>query len=652
LNVTDAESLTAQGPTASSNTRRGALLWLALVAGVGLFLISSWSQPLQYNLIDQQAYFVDPEGKLSFEQAQNQPYTLYPGNLTQGHSPQATWLRLRINPALAPKATRTEASAEGEPIVLRIRPPYLDSIELFDPLEPLKTPRITGERHPWLESEFKSLNHGFILPLGEQPRDVWLRIKTTSTILIGVDALPLSLMNVQEQLRNYFNSLDLVFLFFLLLWGVVLYWMQPDRVVVGYLAVQLILLFYAAFYYGVFRIQFANLIPAGLSDDLFTVVVMMTPAAYIFFFRRLFAEYDIKPWLLQWLLPIQFYPVLGIVLLLAGHKGVAAQLAVVLAIIAFTGLFLVAIWLMMRPANRTPSSVTISPRWIAGAYFVFMLAVVVVALPAAGVFQASDISLYRNGFSTLFSSTVLGGMLFVRARRYEARRLQAIVSSDEAAKFERRRREEQNQFFAMLTHEIRTPLTVMSYASKTPMSAQALSQQIDRCIHEIDDIIERCEQVDRLEQGSQAIERHPSSLRDLIETAVYRFQDHQRVELNEFNDMTIDTDRALFNVVVSNLIDNALKYSEKNSPVQMSVRPEAREGRPGVAITVTNRLGPYALPDPRRLYEKYYRSASARANTGSGLGLYLVKAFAEKLGGTIQYSPAPPLVAFEAWIPT
>jgi len=148
----------------------------------------------------------------------------------------------------------------------------------------------------------------------------------------------------------------------------------------------------------------------------------------------LFAEYDIKPWLLQWLLPIQFYPVVGIVLLFTGHKGIAAQIAVVLAIIAFAGLLLVAIWLLVRPTDRTPSTVTISPRWVAGAYLVFMLAVVVVALPAAGIFQASDISLYRNGFSTLFSSTVLGSILFVRARRYEARRLQAIVSSNEAAK--------------------------------------------------------------------------------------------------------------------------------------------------------------------------------------------------------------------------
>ena len=631
-----------------------------MLVSIGLFLISSWSKPLQHNLIDQQAYFVDPKGSFSFEQAQNQPYIPYRGNLTQGYSPDTTWLRLRINPALAPEETRTGASAGAEPIVLRIRPPYLDSIELFDPLEPLdplkatriKAPRITGDRHPWLQGEYKSLNHGFILPLGEQPRDVWLRIKTESTSLIGVDALPLSLMNAQEQLRNYFNSLDLVFLFFLLVWGGVLYWMQPDRVVVGYLAVQLILLVYAAFYYGVFRIQFANLIPAALADDLFALVIMLMLAAYLFFFRRLFAEYDIKPWLLQWLLPIQFYPVVGIVLLFTGHKGIAAQIAVVLAIIAFAGLLLVAIWLLVRPTDRTPSTVTISPRWVAGAYLVFMLAVVVVALPAAGIFQASDISLYRNGFSTLFSSTVLGSILFVRARRYEARRLQAIVSSNEAAKFERRRREEQNQFFTMLTHEIRTPLTVMSYASKTAMSAQALSQQIDRCINEIDAIIERCEQVDRLEQDQQTVERHPSSLRDLIDTAVSRFHDNQRVDLNEFNDITINTDRALFNVVVSNLIDNALKYSEKNSPVKVCVTSETRQGLLGVTIKVSNHLGPYTLPDPSRLYEKYYRSASAHANTGSGLGLYLVKAFAEKLGGTIRYEPAAPLVEFEAWIPT
>ena len=656
LNLTDTESLAesladslpTQGKANSRAKYLGALIWLAIVVTIGLFLMASWSKPLQHNVIDQQAYFVDSGASMSFKQAQAQSYIPYQGNITQGYSSQATWLRLRIDPSLAPEWAR----AQGEPLVLRIRPPYLDSIELFDPLEPLKNSRITGERHPWLESEVKSLNHGFILPLGEQPRDVWLRIETDSTVLIGVDALPLSLMNAQEQLQNYFNSLDLVFLFFLLVLGVVLYWMQPDRVVAGYVAVQLTLLLYAAFYYGVFRIQFASVLPAALANDLFTAVIMLMSTAYIFFFRRLFSEYDVNPWLLRWLLPIQFYPVVGFVLLYAGYKSVAAQTTILLAMIAFIGLLVVAILLLIRPADRTPSTAAISARWIAGAYLVFMLGIVVVVLPATGVFQASDISLYRNGFTTLFSSTLLGSILFVRARRYEARRLQSIVSSVEAAKFERRRREEQNQFFTMLTHEIRTPLTVMSYASKTAMSAQALSEQIDRCINEIDEIIERCEQVDRLEQDSQVIEHHPASLRDLIETAVDRFHEKKRVVLNEFSDMTFETDRALFNVVVSNLIDNALKYSEKHSSVRVNVRPEVREQRPGVAITVTNHLGPYALPDPNRLYDKYYRSTSAHANTGSGLGLYLVKAFTEKLGGTIRYSPAPPLVEFEAWIPT
>ncbi len=63
------------------------------------------------------------------------------------------------------------------------------------------------------------------------------------------------------------------------------------------------------------------------------------------------------------------------------------------------------------------------------------------------------------------------------------------------------------------------------------------------------------------------------------------------------------------------------------------------DGRPGIVVRIENPIGMAGLPDARRVFDKYYRASGAHHLSGSGLGLYIVKALAEKLGGTIHYLP-------------
>ena len=52
-----------------------------------------------------------------------------------------------------------------------------------------------------------------------------------------------------------------------------------------------------------------------------------------------------------------------------------------------------------------------------------------------------------------------------------------------------------------------------------------------------------------------------------------------------------------------------------------------------------------------KLYWKYYRSPRAHGYSGSGLGLYLVRGFTERLGGRIDYTPSADSVRFTLWLP-
>ncbi|MBX9593601.1 MAG: hypothetical protein K2X46_04505, partial [Roseomonas sp.] len=131
------------------------------------------------------AYLEDPAGLLTFEEARRGTYTPYTGVLNRGYSPSAFWLRLTVN---ADEGTGPQTPLGH--LVLRVRPAFLDEAELFDPIEPRAAPRRTGDRHPWNQDEARTVTPGFILPLGAGTRDVWLRMRTTSSAIIDVTALP------------------------------------------------------------------------------------------------------------------------------------------------------------------------------------------------------------------------------------------------------------------------------------------------------------------------------------------------------------------------------------------------------------------------------------------------------------------------------
>jgi two-component system, sensor histidine kinase LadS len=73
--------------------------------------------------------------------------------------------------------------------VLRIQPGYIDEATLYDPLGTETSPPKVGDRQPVPRFGYRSLNHNFVIPMSEAPRTVWLRLQTTGTNLIHVEAL-------------------------------------------------------------------------------------------------------------------------------------------------------------------------------------------------------------------------------------------------------------------------------------------------------------------------------------------------------------------------------------------------------------------------------------------------------------------------------
>jgi signal transduction histidine kinase len=114
---------------------------------------------------------------------------------------------------------------------------------------------------------------------------------------------------------------------------------------------------------------------------------------------------------------------------------------------------------------------------------------------------------------------------------------------------------------------------------------------------------------------------------------------------------SLDTDRQYISIAIANLLDNALKYASKGSIVRIFVRLRVDAQQSGIEIGIENQLGSAGIPAADKVFQKYYRSAGAHAQTGSGLGLYLVHSMSELLGARVRYVPSDNLVRFELWLP-
>ena len=209
----------------------------------------------------------------------------------------------------------------------------------------------------------------------------------------------------------------------------------------------------------------------------------------------------------------------------------------------------------------------------------------------------------------------------------------------------------QNEFLAMLAHELRNPLVPISMSSMLlERSANASPQllnftkvirrQVEHMACLLDDLLDAA----RISSGKITLNLEPLSLAETIdqalETVLPRLGERsQQFEL-DLPDETLGTrgDRVRLTQVFTNLIGNASKYTGDGGRVKLSVR---REGKDIVAVVSDNGTGiaPEVLPHIFDLFTQGPRSL-ARSEGGLGVGLNVVRNLVTMHGGTITADSA------------
>jgi signal transduction histidine kinase len=159
---------------------------------------------------------------------------------------------------------------------------------------------------------------------------------------------------------------------------------------------------------------------------------------------------------------------------------------------------------------------------------------------------------------------------------------------------------------------------------------------------------------DRLSDGKLTIQKQNVDLVELINDLTEESRDDaHRFDLNfSANGHTLSTDYQCLRIVLNNLMGNALRYSDTDQPIQITVETRSNDaGTLGAAITVANKPGIASWPEADKVFHKYYRSTGAKTISGTGLGLFLVQSICTLLGGTCTYEPDDTHVKFKVWLP-
>lgn len=148
--------------------------------------------------------------------------------------------------------------------------------------------------------------------------------------------------------------------------------------------------------------------------------------------------------------------------------------------------------------------------------------------------------------------------------------------------------------------------------------------------------------ISRLESGKISIDKEDLDLNELIKEVVeeYRITSLNHViEIAHCNDITINADRDKIASVLSNLVNNAIKYSPKKAEVSINCSTDHDH----VIVSVSDKGLGIAPQDITKIFERYYRSHdnAARHISGFGIGLYLSAEIIQRHGGRIWAESVP-----------
>jgi signal transduction histidine kinase len=214
---------------------------------------------------------------------------------------------------------------------------------------------------------------------------------------------------------------------------------------------------------------------------------------------------------------------------------------------------------------------------------------------------------------------------------------------------QKRLAEMKNDFVNNMTHELKTPISTISLASQMLNDRSIPDEQknlghISRIIQtesrQLGYQVERVLQMAIFDHGELKLKIESVDLHDIIETVAQNFllqmdkRGGKLMFLPEADQAVVNCDQVHLTNVISNLLENAMKYTNRNPEITISTYNESDS----VIVSVADNGIGISKEDQKRIFDKFYRVPTGNVHNvkGFGLGLSYVKLIVEEHGGTIR----------------
>lgn len=206
----------------------------------------------------------------------------------------------------------------------------------------------------------------------------------------------------------------------------------------------------------------------------------------------------------------------------------------------------------------------------------------------------------------------------------------------------------QNNFLLSVTHELKTPIAANRLYLQTLLKRSTLSEEkkaeiLNSALHEnkrLQEMIDNILTATQLDNQALQLNKQDEDIRDLLQTIVAKFTYHRcDVDVQIDVQRKVSIDRMLVEIMLSNLIENAVKYGGGN-PVLIRVTDLGT----GIELMVQDQGEGIPKNQVHQIFDKFYRvgNEETRTQKGTGLGLYIVAELAKIHKGKVTYEPNQP----------
>ena len=247
---------------------------------------------------------------------------------------------------------------------------------------------------------------------------------------------------------------------------------------------------------------------------------------------------------------------------------------------------------------------------------------------------------WRSTLAYALYGICLAGVIFGFLFRREQNRIKALQTEKKIDI-----QKAQSRFFTNMTHELRTPLTLITgpvqrllLQNKFPDSdskslLKSIKANADHILHLVNNLLD----ISKIDAGMMPVHSRSTELGPFVATIVDSFRPeaiNRNINLiTDFHtaNLPIMVDRDKMRIIISNLMANALKYSEDNQVIHIDVEASSSQ----ISISIADTGQGMTSEESERLFERFYQ-VDPNQSSGSGIGMSLVQEVITLMKGTVN----------------